>query len=124
MRKITDEYLEDRLDEWADWSLRIEDNGLGYPRRTIEARLRDEGGVLISGTGCRPLPVHEKAEEMERFIVELYKHKDVLGKALRTQYLEVGTVKYKAKKANTSLSQFKVYVKMAKTWLAGRLSGQ
>lgn len=54
-------YIETRLWQWADWS----NSGKVQKRATIEYRLIREGGVLIRGTGARPEPVDEEAEEME-----------------------------------------------------------
>ena len=121
---ISDEYLEHRLEEWADWVVRIDTNCMGYPRKTLEARLRDEGGVLISGTGFYCPPGNERAEEIERFVGDLYQQNKLLAIALRVYYLdEKSTLGHKAKKAGVSLAQYKIYLNMAKMWLAGRLSG-
>ncbi|MCE3238127.1 MAG: hypothetical protein K0R24_1108 [Gammaproteobacteria bacterium] len=124
MSIISEHYLDNRLEEWADWLIRYNHHGLGYPSKTIEARLRDEGGVLISGTGIHYPPSNERAEEMERLVVELDAHNKQLATVLRVYYLDPGLIKHKAKKANVSFSQFKVCVKMAKTWLSGRLSAR
>ena len=119
---ISDEYLDERIEEWADWVVRLDNHGLGYPHRTLEARLRDEGGVLISGTGYYCPPGNERAEEIERFIAELHKRNEELAIALRVYYLETGFTKHKAKKIKLSVTQFKIYVRMARMWLAGKLS--
>ena len=63
-------YIEHRLWDWADWAAsgRVIN---GYPRQTLEHRLHAEGGVLIRGTGRKPEPVNEEAEEIEAAIKTL-----------------------------------------------------
>ena len=122
--RISARYLDGRLDEWADWSMLPYDNGLGYPKKTIEARLHEQGGVLISGTGARHEPTNERAEEIEFLLLELHKHDQRLSMSLRTYYLGDGLIQHKAKKAGFSYSQFKVFVDMGRAWMAGRLSAK
>ena len=122
MIMISDEYLDRRIDEWADWVARVDTNGLGFPNKSVEQRLREQGGVLISGTGLKLPPSNERAEEMERLIGDLHQSNPDLANALRAKYLTSGEVKQKAKRLGISAASFTVYVKMAKIWLAGRLS--
>ena len=122
MKHLSDAYLEDRLTEWADWIVRYNAYGVGYPSKTIEARLRDEGGVLISGTGQFYPPTNPRAEEIEQCIKALNEQIPKLAKAVRAYYLEPGLIKHRARKAGCSYSQFRVLVDMAKVWLKGRLS--
>ena len=114
-------YLEERLTEWSDWIIRCNSYGVGYPRKTIEARLHEEGGILISGTGRYYPPTNPRAEEIEQCIKALNEEIPKLAKVIRVFYLETGLIKHRAKKAGCSYSQFKVLVDMAKAWLKGRL---
>ncbi len=122
MKAISDTYLEERLNEWADWIVRYNAYGVGYPHKTIEARLREEGGILISGTGQFHPPTNPRAEEIERCLTVLNEQIPKLANAVRAYYLEPGLIKHRAKKAGCSYSQFRVLVDMAKVWLKGRLS--
>jgi hypothetical protein len=116
------DYLDQRLIEWADWYLRQNDHGLGYPKKSIEARLMELGGFLIKMTGHYYPPSHTNAEEIEDYIRELAKQNRILADTLRSAYLGIGTGRQKAKRMQLSYTQFKVYLGMAKQWLAGRFS--
>ena len=117
-------YVEQRLAQWADWYCRCEDHSLGYRRQSIEARLMEEGGMLISAHGRPPLPIHDAAEEIETSINLLAKQNSNLAKALRYKYVERGSLRQKAIELGISHTQFKVYVDMAVQWLAGMLTRQ
>jgi hypothetical protein len=84
---ITDEYIKERLREWGEWFSRDITNNIGFPRRNILARLRDEGGQIIRATGQKPLPTHTKAEEMESILMVLNKNQPVLAYILMITYL-------------------------------------
>lgn len=116
------EYIDCRLDEWANWYLQYGDFGLGYPRRSIEGRLMDEGGVLIKSTASRDLLCNAEAEEIEKMVLELNQQNSRLAKVLRENYFGFGTCKSKAERLAMSYSSFKTHLDMAKQWLAGRLS--
>lgn len=116
------DYIESRLIEWAEWYLRDDDHGLGFPKKSIEAHLMELGGLLIKTTGYYYPPSHANAEEIEAYIRELAQQNRMLAETLRSAYLWIGTGKQKAKRMRVSYTQFKVYLGMAKQWLAGRLS--
>lgn len=115
-------YVRERLQQWADWYIRGNDFGLGYPKCSIEYRMRTEGR-LQKRRGPKPLPVNEAAEEIEAFIKEMAEHHNrLMAEALRCQYLVTGTYRTRAKRLNVSYSGFKSLVDMGEQWLAGRLS--
>ncbi len=115
-------YVEHRLEEWADWFSRGCDLGLGYPKQSTVAWLKENVGILTKAQGSKPLATHEQAEEMERLIVELALQNPRLARALRQQYLNNNNARQKARNMGLSYAHFKVQVDMAKQWLAGRLS--
>jgi hypothetical protein len=121
MANDMDCYVEHRLQEWANWYARNQDCGLGYPRRSIEGRLLDEGGFLTKSKGYRRELTHPGAEEIEKLIGEMSAYNRDLAKAIREEYIKNNTQAGKAKSLSISLSQFKLYLKMAKAWLSGRL---
>jgi len=116
------QYVERRLEEWADWYLRYNDFGLGYPKKSLEARLMETGGYLVKTTGPVYPPENVEAEEIEGLVAEIARQTPKLAQALRAQYFDRGTLPFKARKIGVSRTQFKVYVDMGKQWLAGRLS--
>jgi hypothetical protein len=116
------EMVEQRLEEWADWILRNNDFGLGYPKQSIEAYLMKYGNVVIQQSNQPGCFTNPRAEEMEMQISLLAKQTRILADALRINYLTIGTLQEKAKKINKSPAQLKIYLSMAKQWLAGRFS--
>ncbi|MDF2866825.1 MAG: hypothetical protein K0S11_295 [Gammaproteobacteria bacterium] len=121
MANNVDCYVEHRLKEWANWYARNIDYGLGYPKRSIEGRLLDEGGYLSKSSGYKRELNHPAAEEIEVLIREMSSYNEELAKAIRVEYIKNNTQASKAKLLSVSLAQFKLYLKMAKAWLSGRL---
>ncbi|MBL4647489.1 MAG: hypothetical protein JKY13_00795, partial [Gammaproteobacteria bacterium] len=87
------EYVDLRLNEWAHWYTGHVDFGLGYPKKTITARLIDEGGILINGTGRKPSFINNDAEETDELVCELASENMLLANCLREKYFGRGTVK-------------------------------
>lgn len=113
---------ESRLIGWGRWTRRNADGAAGYPRRTVEARLRDEGGVLISGTGKRVPPVDSAAEQIERLVVRLGDLRPDWRLMLVLYYSEDRTHDYVAQRLGVSESLIRTHwMKQAKMWVAGSL---
>jgi hypothetical protein len=117
-------YVEGRLNQWAEWYSRGNWNGLGYPSCSIEYRLMTEGFVERTSYASRTLSFHEEAEEVEMLVNEMSKQNHHMALALRCHYFTRGGLRTKAKKIEISHMQFKHYVDMAHQWLAGRLSSK
>ncbi|GAB4394070.1 MAG: hypothetical protein Tsb005_15030 [Gammaproteobacteria bacterium] len=116
-------YVEQRLAQWADWTLRYGDFGLGYPKQSTAALVASNSIVAQRHTrGSAYIPVNAHAEAIERMVKELAAQDALLARALRAYYFLPGTLKSKAHAIHCSYSQFKVHVAMAKQWMAGRLS--
>ena len=116
------QYVERRLQIWADWYSHGCGFGLGYPSKNLMANLQEMGGLLIKSTGETSLPVNACAEEIEKLVGELAQRYRSLANALREYYLGEGTTVQKAKRLNMSRAQFNICVDKAKMWLSGRLS--
>jgi len=116
------QYVERRLQTWADWYSHGCGFGLGYPSKNLMANLQEMGGLLIKSSGETSLPVNTCAEEIEKLVIELAQCYRCLADALREYYLGEGTMTQKAKRLNMSRSQFKICVDKAKMWISGRLS--
>ena len=117
------QYVEMRLEQWADWYSRGNLFGLGYPSVSIEYRLIHEG-IVYREFGPKPIQRHEAAEEMESLVKEMAAQNENMALALRCQYFSHGSLRKKAKQLALSHTQFKYYLDMARQWLAGRLSGR
>ena len=116
-------YLEERLYQWADWYLRGNFYGLGYPSCSIEHRILLEG-CIQRNPGPKPLPSNEAAEEIEELVKQMAEYNVNMAQALRHQYFLTGTLRTKAAHLKMSHSHFKHCLDMGHQWLVGRLSGQ
>ncbi len=113
-------YVDQRLEEWANWYAKGNWYGLGYPTCTQEYKIMKAD--LIPSTVQNTLPSNESAEQIEALVVELEGQGRKLASALRLQYFGRGSIVKRAQKLGVSYPQFRVYVGMARQWLAGRLS--
>ncbi|MDX1901871.1 MAG: antiterminator Q family protein [Gammaproteobacteria bacterium] len=116
-------YVEERLQQWAEWYSRGNLFGLGYPSCSLEYRLMTEG-IIVKTTGAKTLSSNEEAEEIEALVREMAHQNEKIALALRCQYFSCGTLRVKAKKLHISHNQFKYYVDLGHQWLAGRLSAK
>lgn len=112
---------EKRLVEWAYWAKRREDGGLGYPHRSVEGRLKEDGGVLPTSNYRQQVGVDEAAEEIEQLIVELGQEGRERADALKLEYLAEEPLIIKARRMRLSRSQFIIYRDLGKAWIDGRL---
>jgi len=115
-------YLERRLEEWANWYSCYGDLGLGYPHKSIEGKLIDNGGILIKRTQPHDFASNTDAEEIENFVTELAKQNPSLAIVLREEYFSSGITHQKARRVNLSYSHFRTQLDKAKQWMLGRLS--
>jgi len=119
--KSIDDYLESRLEDWAEWLRGGNFVGIGYPRQSTLELIR-KGMIIGANQACPPvIQVNENAEEMEKYICEMAEFKPIMAKALRMLYLDNISTKSHAKKLNMPRSQFYLQVQMSKQWLLGRL---
>jgi hypothetical protein len=118
------QYLEKRLNQWAEWTLLYNDFGLGYPKKSMEAKLADTGGIWGRMGIRRGIPSNPNAEAMERCILELDKNYPRLAIIIRIQYLAKGTPNEKAKELNLSHTRYYSYLNSAKYWIDGYLRAQ
>jgi len=116
------QYVDQRLQAWADWYTRGLSLGLGYPPKNLLVRLKETGGLRVKSTGQAPLLSHPKAEEIEQLVCQLAQQYRFLANTLREYYCGEGMMSQKAKRLDMSYRQFKHCVDKAKMWLAGRLA--
>lgn len=123
MQESFAQYLKNRLEQWADWYLRGNFYGIGYPTCALEYRLLSEGRIQRS-SGPRPVPSNDAAEEIEALVKQMAEHNLTMANALRCQYFVRGALRTRAARLKMSHSHFKHQVEMAHQWLAGRLSAK
>ncbi len=104
------------LHEWAEWTR----TSLiaGYPRATLEQRLRDEGGVLIAGTGAKVEPTNDRAERTERAMLHMPKE---LRDVVEAKYLYGFTDTDGARALHLGYTAYRERFQRACTWLDGFL---
>lgn len=115
------QYVHERLEQWAEWYSNDNSYGLGYSNRSIEYVLMQEG-AYIKSTAPKQLPSNIEAEEIEALVIEIDKQNKKMALALRIQYFGRRKSKDRSETLGISATQFRVYVDMARQWLAGRLS--
>jgi hypothetical protein len=117
------EYIEQRLNEWAEWFSLYYENELGYPSQSLIYRLMIEGCIYKSNSP-NSVFVNESAEEIEALISEMAKQNQMMALSLHIHYLAIGSVRAKAAKFGIKRNKLVNYVEMAKQWLVGRLSAK
>lgn len=117
-------YVDARITKWAEWFMRGNWYGIGYPTCSVEFRMMTEGCILQNRNGPGQLLCNEEAEEIERLVKQMAKQNPKMALALRCHYLNRGGLRIKAKLVEMSHMQFKNYVDMARYWLAGCLSNK
>lgn len=118
-------YLNQRLEEWAEWFSRKEQLGLGYPTQSREYKLMTIGNISRENPGPKPLPVNEAAEEMEN-IIRIMATQSLQAKknaeALRGFYLQNKRKQSKCEMARLrgiSEGSIRRQLNGALSWLAG-----
>jgi hypothetical protein len=123
--KITDEsekYVKYRLEIWGEWYSRGCDSGLGYSRKNIIARLCEEGGVLINGTGHKKLPTNVEAEEIEEIVKEIFQKQRDQAIVLQIRYFHPEEHEFAARRNGYTKTQYYSHLKLAHKWIEGYLS--
>ena len=95
--------------------------GIGYPWQSTLELIK--AGMIYDKNKYR-IPViqtNEEAEEIEKFICEMAEYKPIMAQALRMYYLDKHSLTSNSKNLKISRSQYNIYIRMAKEWLAGRL---
>lgn len=120
LNKGLDYYIDYRLRTWGYWYAKVLTHGLGYPSKSIEARMKDDGGVLSKSTAPIALPVNPEAEEIDGLIVKMGNRYPALADAVRVQYTN-SDVKAVLKKLNISHTTHKTNLRIAKILLIEKL---
>lgn len=115
------QYIDYRLKEWANWFGRGNFYGIGYPPYSTEYKLM-MGIISEKQHGVRVMPCNEDAEEMEKLIYEMSKQNNKMAIALRIHYLDRDKLQMQKREIGIGETKFRVYIQMARQWLAGRLS--
>ncbi len=79
------DYIKERLYEWAGWYSRCDFYRIGYPSRTLEDRLMVEGAIIHS-TAPKSFPQNPEAEEIEDYLNEMFHQEPEMAIAIRWKY--------------------------------------
>jgi len=116
------QYVEFRLNNWARWaSYNNPLNTLDYADQSIIHQLSKNGGYVAKAQGAYVEPENPKAEELDNIISEMGFYQKNLAGVIRVQYTETGSQKEKSQKVGISPAQYKINLKMAKSWISGKL---
>lgn len=115
-------YIDERLQEWAEWTKRGSRLGMGYPPCSLEYRLMTEGRVTRNHYGSKPMPTHAAAEEMELLIKEMATQHRKMADIIKSYYLQSGGIRQNARNLHISHASFEMHLNTSRWWLAGRLS--
>lgn len=113
-------YIEYRLKEWASW-YRQQLPNLGYPNLSNEGRLMIYGPVRLQTSTTNYDVEQPQAESIDMLLIELAVFDENTAKVIKTHYMLAGTQRDKAQSLNMAVTQYKVYLNMATSWLAGVL---
>lgn len=113
--------LDSRLKVWANWCIKNNDMGLGYPRASLFSLLEETGGLApyLMRNGQSRVLVNDIAEEIDRWLQKLSVVEPKLSKALRHFYLEQGSVKHASQYSGFSYSTLKRYCDLGRYWILG-----
>ncbi|MDX2165089.1 MAG: antiterminator Q family protein [Gammaproteobacteria bacterium] len=116
-----DDYLDYRLQEWAEWLNTGNFLNIGYQRESSIAMFMDGKSINRNSRFFKTVDTNESAQEMEKLVTEMARYKPAMANALRMYYLERLSFRESAKKLKISYTQYNMYVQTAKSWLAGKI---
>lgn len=115
------EQVHHALRVWAEnkrakpWSI------LGYPRQSVESRLREQGGVLIAGKGLRLDQSDDTAEAVEQVLEQMT---DVQRRAVEYRWLWRMKNARAAQELRMNVHLYQRTLDRAYEFLAGGLKGR
>jgi len=114
-----------RLTEWGNWCYQIITMGLGYSNKSLLAKIKDEGGLIIQGTAKMLVPTNEQAEEVNDLIEQLAAEqpegegKPEWAKVIRIHYtMQDKELQERIQCASLPRSTYFYYLKEAQDWLS------
>lgn len=124
MHGVLEKYVEKRLEEWGIWARQDNTVKIGFPKKSNIARFT-ETGFLSLNAGFHPQKDsnnNPNAEEMERLVCQFSCDHRTEAEVLRDLYVSRGSKEEIAKKAKIAIRTVNERLRLAKTWLEGRLS--
>lgn len=82
-------YIDARLVQWAEWRMRREDAGIGYPSQSAFVRMQPQPGNLEAWSPA----MHEEAAEVDQCVCALI---DLRREVIMQMYTRTSSIKQKA----------------------------
>lgn len=115
-----DWYVNFRLKKWAAWSIKCINAEIGYPSRSVEGRLMDDGGILSKSSAPFYGFSNEECEEIEAYINELVLYKPKFARALKLKYFSKN-IKNDLEKIGMSKDTYHKHLQGARVWFAAKI---
>jgi len=119
-----DDYLTQRMEDWAEWYWKAQHDGLGHYQKNILAKLSDEGGVIHRNVNHRSPFENTSAEEVQRLLQSISQQDTQRGKALEIRYLYPKEHEAKAEQEGYTRSNYYSHLRLAHEWMKGYLSAK
>ena len=119
-----DSYLTQRMEEWAEWHWKVQNNGLGHYQKNILAKLKEEGGVINRNLNSHYHFGNNSAEEIQFLLRSISKQDALRGKALEIRYLYPKEHEAKAELEGYTRSNYYSHLRLAHEWMKGYLSAK
>ena len=116
--------VEMMLEEWAAWSRKGIDSGLGFSRLSNIGWLVETGGYIIHINGPRYIEDNPIAEEMDEWLLELQRELPSEAEAIFIYYLTGWMKDRVAQKLRISIRSLQEKLYKGKIWLSGRYSAK
>lgn len=112
------EHMNHRLVMWAEWAIRRDDGGLGFPRQAHYTK-----AVLTHTRGCVE-EIDEQSMEMERGVLALRHDRPVLAEVVMEYYRKTGSAEFKARVLGIHRDTLYSRLHQAQVWLMEWLQDQ
>ena len=112
------EYMNSRLCLWAEWAIRRDDGGIGFPRQSQYTK------AVISHNRGNIEEINESAMEMESGVLALRSALPILFDAVMEFYRKTGSVAFKASHLHIGVATLYNRIHQAHAWLMNWLQDQ
>ena len=112
------DYINHRLVCWAEWAIRRDDGGLGFPRQSHYTK------AFLSHSGRNVEEINEEAMEIETGVLLMRRSRDDLYLVVMEFYRRTGSAEYKAKKLHVCKDTMYSHLHQSHIWLMEWLQEQ
>jgi hypothetical protein len=116
-----DIFLDLRLRNWALFCERILVGGLGFPKKSVIAKIAEYGVRVSVPASSRVLldcDMNDEIKEIDDAVQDLSSYKSILAKVIMLRYMCSGNLKDELQRQNMSHSTYKKNLALAKAFIA------